>query len=93
MMKDDGHQPIMDYALRSEQEQMRLFNEGLSKCDGVHKISKHQEGKALDIYFYVDDEVDYSFKKTANLAKYYHYQWELLGGREMIEWDKPHYES
>lgn len=34
---------------RSQQEQMRLYAEKKSKCDGIEKKSKHQEMKAIDI--------------------------------------------
>jgi hypothetical protein len=35
--------------LRTKEEQNKLFKQGKSKCDGIKNISKHQEGKAIDI--------------------------------------------
>ncbi len=45
---------------RSEQEQMVLFMANRSKCDGIHKKSFHQEGKALDFYAYVDGKASWA---------------------------------
>lgn len=35
--------------VRTAEEQNSLFKKGASKCDGFHKISKHQTGDAVDI--------------------------------------------
>jgi hypothetical protein len=35
--------------LRTTEEQYKLYKEGKSKCNGIKNISKHQEGKAIDI--------------------------------------------
>jgi hypothetical protein len=35
--------------LRTKEEQNKLYKEGKSKCDGIKNMSKHQEGKAIDI--------------------------------------------
>ncbi len=37
---------------RTQQEQMQMYVKKLSKCDGIEKKSKHQEGKAIDIMVY-----------------------------------------
>jgi len=37
--------------LRSTERQKQLYREKKSKCDGVTNISKHQEGKAIDVYY------------------------------------------
>lgn len=98
VMIDDGHSPIIDYVLRSAPEQKRLFDLGRSKCDGTNKISQHQKALAMDIYFVLtndegDPETDFGYEKTANLAVKYHAIWVAFGGKEMIDWDKGHYES
>jgi peptidoglycan L-alanyl-D-glutamate endopeptidase CwlK len=48
--------------LRTLQEQQMFFNKGLSRCDGIIKKSKHQEGKAIDIFAFVDGKLTYEKK-------------------------------
>jgi peptidoglycan L-alanyl-D-glutamate endopeptidase CwlK len=45
--------------LRTVEEQKGLFDEGLSKCDGVEFKSYHQSGKALDFFAYVDGKASW----------------------------------
>jgi hypothetical protein len=45
--------------LRTLEEQQELFKQGKSKCDGIIKKSKHQEGKAIDICPVIDGKLDY----------------------------------
>lgn len=40
--------------IRTAEEQAELFKAGKSKCDGCIKLSKHQSGKAVDIYAYIN---------------------------------------
>jgi len=87
----NGEKPILDYVKRSKEEQKRLYKKGLSKCDGVKKKSKHQFGKAADIYL-----LDKRGRIIWNKEKYqfYHKIWEkILGGRKMLEWDIAHFEG
>ena len=42
-----------DGGVRTEARQNELYLSGVSKCDGVIKISNHQTGNALDVYAYV----------------------------------------
>ncbi|RJQ29167.1 hypothetical protein C4571_01905 [Candidatus Parcubacteria bacterium] len=89
-MEAEGERPILDYVKRPAEEQRRLYDAGLSKCDGKVKVSKHQPGKAADIYFATEDG-----KRLEDPQKgweYWHERWERLGGRPMIEWDKGHFE-
>ena len=88
MFKAD-ESPIIDYVKRSDEEQMHLYQEGKSKCDGIHNISKHQRGKAVDIYF-----VDGNKLVEPKLGhEYWHKRWtETYGGQSMISWDKGHFE-
>jgi len=39
---------------RTASEQCELFKQGLSKCDGVKKLSRHQSGNAIDIVAFVN---------------------------------------
>lgn len=47
-----------DGGKRSDEDQIRIFKEGKSKCDGVTKKSKHQLGKAIDFLPFVNGKVD-----------------------------------
>lgn len=44
----------MNGGLRTIAAQRRLFEKGLSKCDGDDRVSKHQLGAALDVAPWVD---------------------------------------
>jgi len=85
----EGEHPIIDYVKRSAEEQKRLYEKGLSKCDGVRITSAHQGGKAADIYFIEDDKLSDPKKGW----EYWHKLWEEKGGKSMIEWDKGHFEG
>ena len=87
----EGERPLLDYVKRSPEEQLRLFEKGLSKLDGTNKLSKHQSGCAADIYFLND----YGSAITDPIKgfKYWHDRWEELGGRPIIMWDKGHFEG
>jgi len=98
----DGNSPIIDYVLRSTEEQKRMFAQGLSKLDGVNKLSAHQKAIAADIYFVVTNpdlsvEVDFNCDKTADLQRKYHDIWVSMGGKPIIESptfrDLDHYEG
>lgn len=43
-----------DGGVRTASRQHELFSAGKSKCDGFLKPSRHQSGKALDFFAYVD---------------------------------------
>lgn len=48
-----------DAGLRTPRRQKELFNLGKSKCDGIHNISKHQTGKAIDFYAYINGKASW----------------------------------
>jgi hypothetical protein len=85
-----GEQPIIDYVLRSAEEQKRLYDKGLSKCDGTNILSRHQSGRAADVYFIRNG------KMADPVAgwEHWHDRWENgYGGQPMIDWDKGHFEG
>jgi hypothetical protein len=91
-----GEEPVVDYCLRSAQEQNRLFKLELSKCDGYVRVSKHQRGLAMDIYLtHINSNgnviVDFEWDETKSFK--WHSRWVELGGIELISWDKGHFES
>lgn len=86
--EDCGYNVIVDNVKRSQLEQLRLFEAGLSKCDGTSHISQHQYGKAVDIYIIVSGKVSDDRIKYLILHKY----WGYLGGKPMIPWDMGHFE-
>jgi peptidoglycan L-alanyl-D-glutamate endopeptidase CwlK len=46
--------------LRTTEEQIKLFKDGKSKCDGINTPSKHQTGDAIDICPVINDKLDYT---------------------------------
>ena len=84
-----GEHPVGDFWKRSKEEQKRLFDAGLSKCDGEHNISAHQVGRALDIYFIEDNKV----VDPKSGWVYWHDLWEAWGGVPVISWDQGHFEG
>ena len=87
-MIEDGEHPIIDYVLRSTEEQKRLFDKKLSKCDGITNRSAHQSGKAMDIYFIENGKM-----VDPNCGwEHWHKRWEEMGGQPMISWDRGHFE-
>lgn len=105
-MVEAGDMPVIDYCLRSKEEQRRLFDKGISGCDGTIKKSAHQSGKAMDIYLVKKRKngsiyVDYAWNDEEKKLKW-HRRWEELGGRKMITFknkngklieDRPHFEG
>lgn len=59
--------------LRSVKRQKKLYEEKKSKCDGVVNISKHQVGKAIDVYYVgwknTDNSNDERWKKLIESFK------------------------
>lgn len=55
---DFGHGP--DSGLRTTERQAELFSQGKSKADGCIKRSKHQSGKALDFYAFVNGKASWN---------------------------------
>lgn len=88
-MEDAGETPVIDFVKRTDEEQKRLFDAKLSKCDGIVKKSQHQAGKAMDIYFIsIHGTIDNDRERYIK----WHKRWEQLGGKPMIEWDSCHFE-
>ena len=89
---NEGDLPILDYVKRSDEEQKRLFDLGLSKCDGVNKISQHQKGRAADIYLLDENGALLDWNKVIDKRTKYRDFWENSGGAKMIDWDQGHWE-
>jgi hypothetical protein len=87
----------IDWTMRSAHEQNVLYLAGRSKCDGYHKISAHQNGKAVDLLVIGPNNkgtlmlVD-PMKSCPEAWKEIRDHWVELGGEPMIEWDCCHYE-
>ncbi len=80
-----GERPLIDFCKRSDEEQARLFAEGLSRCDGKVNISNHQRGKAIDIYF-LNDEGD-GLEDPILGWDYWHQVWQdKYDGKPMVRW-------
>ncbi len=84
-----GEHPVIDFVKRSNEEQKRLFDAHLSQCDGVDKRSRHQDGKAMDIYFIEGEQV---VDPSMGFA-HWHDLWQQWGGSPEISWDRSHFEG
>lgn len=91
VMCNEGEFPILDFVKRSDAEQMRLYKLGLTRCDGINKVSQHQRGRAADIYF-LDPETNQLSDPKKGWLYWHKYAETHLGFRPMIEWDKNHWE-
>lgn len=96
----DNETPIIDFVKRSDEEQARLYRIGrdingekigttVTDCDGKKRRSKHQSGRAMDIYFVDKGELVDPIKGWA----YWHDKWEEMGGQPAIDWDMAHFEG
>jgi len=93
-MVQAGHNPILDYAMRSSSEQRKLYDEGLSKCDGTKILSAHQKGTAADIYLVqTEPEIKIIFEWNKDKAIFWHNTWTRKGGKAAIPWDLGHFEG
>lgn len=91
-MVNAGEQPVLDFAVRSPEEQNRLFKLGVTKCDGYKIKSRHNQGLAVDLYLATDDGVIWEWPKEK--AEYWHKRWcEITGAVDWIHWDAPHFSS
>ncbi len=84
-----GEHPIIDYCKRSDEEQAHLYIKGKSQCDGIKKISKHQTGRAMDIYFIADSKLCDPLMGW----DHWHEVWKSWGGEPILDWDKGHFEG
>lgn len=79
---------IIDYVKRSLVGQAWLFKRKKSKRDGVKKISRHQRGKAIDLYLERKGKLVWSVPTYKKIHKF----WSFLGGRPGLSWDRAHFE-
>ena len=66
---DYGHP--RDSGLRTAERQHEIFCAGNSRCDGTIKKSKHQDGKALDFYAFVNGKASWKHEHLAMVAAAY----------------------
>lgn len=97
-MYDNNDNPVIDYCLRSPEEQLRLFSQGrklvngkweivdkskiITYCDGYNVKSKHNLGLAADIYL-TDTKGNILFTWNKEKANFYHKKWIELGGKSL----------
>lgn len=48
-----------DGGFRTAERQRELFDQKVSRCDGTHKKSYHQTGRAFDVFAYVDGKASW----------------------------------
>ena len=73
-----------DGGLRTAERQLELFNDGKSKADGYNKLSRHQSGKALDFFAYVDGKASWNELHLAMVACAFLQAASILGIQ--LEW-------
>ena len=83
--------------LRSAERQKKLYREKKSKCDVVTNISKHQEGKAIDVYYVgwknTDSSKDDRWRKLISTFKFAGFMLGIdLEFGYYWGWDNPHIE-
>jgi len=92
-----GMAPQADWLMRSLYDQQQLYLKGLSKCDGISKVSAHQKGLAADILVIGRNPagklamMDPS-KDCQEVWEQIRQHWVDMGGEPMIEWDRLHFE-
>lgn len=74
---DFGHGPVS--GKRTAPVQNGLYIEGKSEADGYDKLSKHQLGKALDFYAYVNNKTSWQPDHLAMVALAYFQAASILG--------------
>lgn len=99
---DFGHGP--DSGLRTAERQRELYIAGKSNTDGAKIRSRHQDGKALDFYAFVDGKASWKEEHLAMVAAAHLQAASVLGYRVnwgglwpsksggMYGWDMPHIE-
>ena len=93
---DFGHPA--DAGKRTAERQNELYQAGKSKCDGYKKLSRHQSGKALDFYAFVDGRASWDTGHLAMVAAAFLQAASILGYK--LKWgglwksfkDYPHVE-
>jgi peptidoglycan L-alanyl-D-glutamate endopeptidase CwlK len=83
---------------RSVETQRELFNQGVSKCDGLQKKSRHQSGLAVDVFAYVDGKASWDEGHLTSIAVAILQSAAILGYK--VTWgglwtsfvDMPHFE-
>lgn len=93
---DFGHPA--DAGKRTAERQNELYIDGKSKADGYNKLSRHQSGKALDFYAFVDGKASWDTEHLAMVAAAFLQAASILGYK--LKWgglwksfkDYPHVE-
>jgi peptidoglycan LD-endopeptidase CwlK len=70
--------------LRTAEQQKCLFDAGKSKCDGTRRKSRHQSGKALDFYAFVDGKASWDREHLAIVAAAHLQAASMLG--HQLQW-------
>jgi peptidoglycan L-alanyl-D-glutamate endopeptidase CwlK len=88
--------------LRSPEKQKELFDAGKSKCDGYIRKSRHQSGRAFDVYAYHQAKASWDKIHLAIIAGVVLSEAKEMGlnvvwggsfgSKEFHGWDYPHFE-
>ena len=69
---------------RTSKLQRELYDKGVSRCDGLIRLSKHQSGDAIDFYAYVKGHASWQHDHLAMVACAYFQAASILGYK--IKW-------
>mgnify|MGYP001282421938 FL=1 len=92
-----GMGPQVDWLMRSLYDQQQMYLQGLSKCDGISKVSAHQKGMAADILVIGRNPAGKLAmmdprKDCPEVWRQIRAHWVEMGGEPEIEWDRFHHE-
>jgi hypothetical protein len=87
----EGEKPVINEVKRETIQQVYYYLTKLSKCDGINNRSKHQDGRAVDIFF-VDDKGNYDWSEE-RYEKWHKIWQEKYGGDPAISRDLVHFQS
>ena len=92
-----GMGPQVDWLMRSLYDQQQMYLQGLSKCDGISKVSAHQKGMAADILVIGRNPAGKLAmmdprKDCPEVWRQIRAHWVEMGGEPEIEWDPAHHE-
>ncbi len=87
---------------RTAEEQHQLYKEGVSKCDGYKKKSRHQSGNAVDVYAYHNKKASWDKVHLALIAGVVLAEAKAMGlnvvwggtfgSKDFNGWDMPHFQ-
>lgn len=87
---------FVNEGIRTAEKQQEYYKKGVSKLDGINKKSKHQLGRAVDVYYTGWKNTDKDNTRWLPLIEAFRTAGKQLGIKLIFGydwgWDKPHIE-